>query len=406
MDGNQFLLELLTSLTDYLSLTDQDLDDALYIDQDIIKSLGLLKGLVGSTSIMSFIISLEKLILKNENNFLNTLYSLSGVSTQIIDFMDAALLTKNRSFAYSNTEIGFVSSKAIFDDNDDVVDFVDLPNIWKQIEEYLVTDYSNNSGNNINDFFTIIENIDKEKGFLINKTTNTINTVEHYSFVYLSYINESNSIIVPNDLKYTIGSLSGSFSYDSTKNYSQFFDIYDVVNELNQAPDILSRFLKLYHALEYLAYRVYLVDLVNRVGNGKIFVREFIKASEDMKKAEKASFLKNFKKIFDSDMATISPALLSVTSRTVKSFLNDRNIVENFREGNTISVAELIYGLRCSIVHNKESEYHITISNHEEYRVIIPLIRKTLETFEDLLIKKLKDNDGTIKYPRPSMALY
>ncbi len=96
------------------------------------------------------------------------------------------------------------------------------------------------------------------------------------------------------------------------------------------AADILSRFLKLYHSLEYLIYRVYLVELANKVGTSKIFVREFINASESMKKGEKESFCKNFIKIFDSDKAKIRAELLPEATANVISFLATQKIVKAF----------------------------------------------------------------------------
>ena len=212
-------------------------------------------------------------------------------------------------------------------------------------------------------------------------------------------------------MKYGNTTIYPALTFDSTKDYEQYFDIYDVLNELNQSPDILNRFLRLYHTFEYLVYRVYLVDLVNRVGSSRIFVREFINSAESMKKGEKESFVKNFDKIFASDLTsdlapTISPALNPVSGANVITFLKDKKIVVDFNPNSIKKISELIYGLRCCIVHNKESEYHISISNSENYQEIIPLIRKTLEVFEALVIKKISDNYNDIKYGQKTVQLY
>tara|TARA_R110000744_G_C19360406_1_gene561373 strand:- start:719 stop:1612 length:894 start_codon:yes stop_codon:yes gene_type:complete len=279
--------------------------------------------------------------------------------------------------------------------------------IWKQIEVFLERNYSNIDLETINQFFDFIRNLDSNKGIVINKTPNAFNEDIHYSYIYLSYLNESKSIVLPQNLTYNPTTLNSGLVYDNTKNYEQYFDIYDVLNELNQAPDILNRFLRLYHTLEYLVYRVYLVNLVNRVGGSKLFVREFITSAENMKKGEKDSFKKNFKIIFDTDLAhKIKPDLAPLSTQDVKNFLKDKNIVAGFDANNIQKVSELIYGLRCCIVHNKESEYHMTISNSEDYEIIIPLIRKLLEVFEELVIGKIFQNHSAINYAQKSVNLY
>ena len=155
--------------------------------------------------------------------------------------------------------------------------------------------------------------------------------------------------------------------------------------------------------MEYLVYRVYLVDISNQVGSNKFFIREF---GTQMKIAEKETFIENFKRIFTTNLPQIRIDLNSVTNQPVKDFLRDKNIVKGFDTSNIDRVAALIYGLRCSIVHNKESGYHLTLATEEEYRIIIPLIRQTLKTMEYLVIQKIADNDLTIKYPRREMNLY
>lgn len=279
--------------------------------------------------------------------------------------------------------------------------------IWKQVEEYLERCYSIADNTLVSEFFDILNTQNKTIGLGINKSGNPFNEDQHYPYIYLSFLNESKSIILENDLKYSISNIYPSLTYDNTKDYEQYFDIYDVLNELNQSPDILNRFLRLYHTFEYLVYRVYLVDLVNRVGSSRIFVREFINSAERMKKGEKESFIKNFNKIFLSDLAsTINPALSTVSNTIVTTFLKDKNIVNGFNSNSIDKIAEFIYGLRCCIVHNKESEYHISISNSEDYKVIIPLIRKTLETFEGLVINKIANNYNEIKYGQKTVQLY
>ncbi len=406
MTGNKLLSQIVLSLNSYLGFNDQDLEDMIDIDEDLEGAILSLLDLSPPSIFESFLFSIDKIRSENIDNFLSTPYSLNG-GTEIIDFSQNKFKNKNRSFSYSDIEFGFVSSKVFFD-NGNIIDFSNKKYalVWKQIEEYLERCYSILNTTAINSFFDMITHLDNDKGLVLNKTAATFNEDRHYPYIYLCFLNNSNSIYLPDNLVYTTDMLSSQTIYDDTKNYEQFFDVYDVINELNQAPDILNRFLRLYHSFEYLVYRVYLVKLVERVGQSKIFVREFIGSAESMKKQEKPSFLNNFKTIFTSDLVSITSDLNPVTQHDVIAFLASNHIVKGFDTTDIKKIAELIYGLRCCIVHNKESEYHMTISNSEDYEIIIPLIKKILEVFENLLIEKIINNDPTITYSQPSVDLY
>ena len=407
MTGNELLSKVILSLNSYLGFNDQDLIDLIELDENLEDGIEWILTLNPTTIFEKFIKSINKIRQDNKSNFLNIPYSIIGNQNKI-DFSQPKFSNRVRRFAYSNTEYGFVTTSALFE-NSNLIELSANENelVWKQVEEYLERCYSVANNNLINEFFDIINNRDKTKGLIINKTAVPFDEDKHYPFIYLSFLNESKSIILEDNLKYGNTTIYPALTFDSTKDYEQYFDIYDVLNELNQSPDILNRFLRLYHTFEYLVYRVYLVDLVNRVGSSRIFVREFINSAESMKKGERESFIKNFNKIFTSDLTpTISPALNPVSGANVITFLKDKKIVVDFNPNSIKKISELIYGLRCCIVHNKESEYHISISNSENYQEIIPLIRKTLEVFEALVIKKISDNYNDIKYGQKTVQLY
>lgn len=407
MNGKELFSKIILSLNSYLGFNDQDIIDLIETDENLEEGISQLINLTPPLPFVDLLTSLEKLRDRDDDNFLSTPYSNAG-NVHVIDFTEDKFKFKNRRFAYSNGEFGFLSTKVLFD-NGSLIDLSDPDNgiIWKQIEEYLERNYYETNNAKINLFFDFLISTDLEKGIVINKTPEAFNEDIHYPYIYLSYLNDSNSIFLPQELKYNPNSLNSTLSFDNTKDYEQYFDIYDVLNELNQAPDILNRFLRLYHTMEYLVYRVYLVNLVSRVGSSKLFVREFITSAENMKKGERDSFKKNFKEIFSTDLApTISPSLAPLVDQNVKDFLKEKNIVKGFETNNIEKISELIYGLRCCIVHNKESEYHMTISNSEDYEIIIPLIRKSLVIFEKLVIDKILENHPSINYPQKSINLY
>lgn len=406
MTGKELISQLIVFLNEYLGFNDETVLEKVILDEDLVSALMTLNTLGPSSNFSIFINSLINIVNVNNEDFLSNNYGINGQIEQI-DFTIVELQGKKRSFYYSDTDFGFFSTSILFNSGV-LVDLSTTENqlLWKQIEEFIERCYSMPDLSLLNIFFDAINGLNLNLGFILNKQSIALNHERHFSYIYLSFLNSSNSLILKQDLKYTIPQINPTLHLDNTKNYEQFFDIYDVINEINMSPDILTRFLKLYHTLEYLVYRVYLVDLSNRVGANKFFVREFAISAERMKVREGDTFVDNFKKIFISDLPQISLDLTPVTSIPVKDFLRDKNIVRGFDHTNIDRIARLIYGLRCSIVHNKESEYHLTIATSEDYQIIIPLISEVIRSMEFLVIQKIADNDLSINYPRREMRLF
>lgn len=400
------LSQFILSLNQYLGFNDNIVLENVIIDEDLSEALTRLKALAPPANFNTIIDSLERIIVENKDAFLTDTYVVTG-TVEVINFLLPSLEKKNRAFAYSDTDFGFFSTKTLIQGGTCVdISLSKFSMLWKQIQDFLERCYTIPDDPKITIFLDCIRDSNFNTGFIINKLGVAFNADRHYSYIYLCFLNSSKSIDLPSDITYSVPILNNTLSLDNVKIYEQFFDVYDVLNELNQAPDILARFLKLYHILEYLVYRVYLVDLTTRVGTNKFFVREYAVSAEKMKGGESNTFKMNFKKIFLSDSPRISADLLPYSTNPIKDFLRDKGIVKGFDNSNLERVASLVYGLRCSIVHNKESEYHLTITNSEDYRIIIQLITQLIQTFEFLVIQKIADNDISIKYPQQQMNLY
>lgn len=405
MTGKEMITDVLLSLQVYLAIADDDFDEKLIIDEDLNGAIAQLRTNPLPIVFDDFVRYLFALIAEDRDNFLGDTYATSG-TIHLIDFTLPNLDKKNRAFSYSDLEFSFFSAKALMNSGI-LTDFSHSDNgmLWKQMQTFFERDHSPKQ-NNINFFFDSLANNDMTKGFVVKHIGAAFEAERHYSYIYLSFLNSSNAVPLPRILNYTSTGLNPALSFTTTVEYEQYFDIYDVLNELNQAPDMLSRFLKLYHVLEYLMYRVYLVDLVGRVGRNKFFVREFITSSERMKKGEKDTFILNFSKIFAADRPEFSTSLSAHVNVNVNNFLRDNKLVSGFSAANLTKVAELIYGIRCSIVHNKESEYHLTVSFYDDFIQIIPLLKALMKSLEKLVIEKIKTNHANIKYPQREVNLF
>ena len=405
MTGKEMLLQVLLSLQNYLEIVDDDLTDKLKIDCQVNDSIIQMRNHALPRVFDDFVRYLAVLFLENRDSFLEDPYPDEG-TIHVLDFSLPNFEKKNRGFSYSDPDFSFFSLKALLN-GEMLTDFSRPDNglIWKQLQTFFERAH-NPVQNHIRIFFDCLNNNDISKGFIVKRNPDAFDVERHYSYIYLSFLNSSHSVPLPGILNYSTPALNPVLNFSGNVEYEQYFDVYDVLNELNQAPDLLSRFMKLYHVMEYLMYRVYLVDLVARVGGNKFFVREFINSSERMKKSEKETFIKNFSKIFQSDKAYIKQRLNAHVNLAINTFLDNHGLVADFSLDNVSKVSELIYGIRCAIVHNKESEYHLTVSFYDDFIQIIPLIKELTGTMEELLIEKIKTNHVNIKYPQRQVNLY
>ena len=69
-------------------------------------------------------------------------------------------------------------------------------------------------------------------------------------------------------------------------------------------------------------------------------------------------------------------------------------------------VARFIYDTRCSIVHNKESEFHILYNNYDEYKDIVPLMVSINNIMAEKILEILKTVRPAIHYEAQTLELY
>lgn len=69
-------------------------------------------------------------------------------------------------------------------------------------------------------------------------------------------------------------------------------------------------------------------------------------------------------------------------------------------------IATFIYDVRCAIVHNKESEFHITYSNVDKYRCLLPLMKEILSLMPGIIMRCLNRHNVGIAYSVKELKLY
>lgn len=223
-----------------------------------------------------------------------------------------------------------------------------------------------------------------------------------YSYAYLSHINK-HYVPIPSVLSYpssTDFDIAG-ITYRNDVIYEQYFEAFHVMNEAKHVEDILGRYLRMYQVLEQFSYRRKLVEISTANNRNSAFVRNVMKYSSNSEKGEKGQFIEGLKAIFPNLDHVITDADIT----PYDTFLKD---VYQIGNGNHSSnkVGGIIYALRNSIVHNKESELHFTYGNVDEYGDGINLMRLILPKMEKEIVKLINTPGCPVSYGLERMPLY
>ena len=326
---------------------------------------------------------------------------------QIISNSSRNFEGKIRHFSFVDVK-GAVISKSFFENKDNfkkVISDIDIETIKSNIFEFIV--YLSDQ-NKINNFLNFLFELSKENSLLLIKKDEALPDEELYSFLYLNYLAKGYRTLLDSNMIHNYGldpNIENEIQSLSDLRLSQFFEILDVFDEYQHSTDILIKFLKLYQMIEYLLIRVLLVRIQQRIGKHKQFLRELMgmKKHDDFDK-------KLFRELYENEKSDLKKWFKTlVKTQSVKDEIErytnkSIDITQNSDEYWLNLLADLIYQLRNSIVHNKESEYHITI--HTTTSSTATLLREILSKFEKIILEKLIEYDEKISYTSKELMLY
>lgn len=218
------------------------------------------------------------------------------------------------------------------------------------------------------------------------------------------------------------------------KNYQQFSDSLGIISEYNYQKDILDKYLRIYHVFENFMYKSPLVKL-ERDSSGEVFsIRDFKRMYDRINDSE----INMLKKLFDNVLAlehipgqTFNVKILNKWTGLIPgSFVDAVKIdflidVLNIKtgKGNTILhgditadtlphfFAKLVYAFRNSMVHNRETEFHLThqtLLNHPviENAALIVLENFLLPILEDIVFYLIINENTIVWYDNAILKLW
>lgn len=206
--------------------------------------------------------------------------------------------------------------------------------------------------------------------------------------------------------------------FDPALNYAQFVEVVGILGEYVERDDALSKFLSIYHVVENFMFRFPIVKL-ERSNNGAMFsIRDFkrlykgvdvneLNALEDLVKT--AFQLNHVSGNFGAFVQLKWDAFLVANAA-------DMNAIGGFltkvQGGMYVSsggfakyFASLVYKVRCSIVHNKETEYHISSENYADGCNVV-FEQYLLPMLEEFVFLLLSEDNPLVWYRTHSIALW
>lgn len=236
-------------------------------------------------------------------------------------------------------------------------------------------------------------------------------------------------------VKYTGTSLIRDHSSPSLEQpLEQFIDVQQVLSECFMEDDLLNRFLRLYQVLENFMVRKQIINVQRTTVSRTFSIRDFRRLYGETQTGEQNTLVNLLQSTLEISHLTngqqlsgiikdrwdnkivasptkhnLETELLMIYGPTTKK-ATDFN-AQKFSEqlGNPgdrhNSLGQLVYRFRNMIVHNKETEFHLT---HSSMSKDIKLVMNDflLPSIDDIIFSLLNVDKTIVWYPHPTISLY
>lgn len=261
------------------------------------------------------------------------------------------------------------------------------------------------------------ENIDysaHDVTVFIPNCTDPIDTIMLIPFLKLIIIADGEKFhnhITPNRRNFLAPLLRNSISCPA-KNYDQYNESIYILSEYNNSNDLLQKYLLLYTVIENFMYRKPIADLLRR--HTGFTLRNFKELYKKVEKSEEDVLKKLFLEV-KGNLVFPGQTIEQYVEQTYITFTTanpqyQSNLFDDmpFITTNIKSdFPSLIYRFRNSIVHNKETEFHLThlkLDNIQEAQNCLQDF--LLPVLENIIYSLLLDTSSPLDYVDPHIQLY
>jgi hypothetical protein len=206
--------------------------------------------------------------------------------------------------------------------------------------------------------------------------------------------------------------------------YQQLNDVFEVLSEYNSREEVLTKYLTLYHVIENFMFKLPIVEL-ERQGGGRMFsIRDFRRLYKEVDESElsalKRLFVTTFQLettpgiMFEQHVVTRWNSLIPGTDPAdIESALGALDLKKNkramthadFADDLARNFARMVYAIRNAIVHNKETEFHLTYATLDE--TVCALIESFLiPCLEEMCFALVGSQNPYVWYSNKEIQLY
>lgn len=310
----------------------------------------------------------------------------------------------------------YVITCSSFRDNDDnVVYLKDSTTVWDAVLNLWQTIEPNTD--DAKDFWTQLSEKHLENYYLAidgkaEKFDKQSEAWRYFAFTYFYLINEDR-FPLPKDLEVEASKFKEHLTMAENAKYEQFFDTFNVLNEVKHSTDKLGKYLKVYHVVEQFAYREKFLKLINdKKDKDCSLVRRIEALTDTFKQSETSVIVSSVQKLYPQLAVDLNAQIGSATdvlTPACKTFLQQKYDISPEDDGtfSADSVGSIVYNFRNSIVHNKETEFHFTFNNVSEYKDIIGLLDFITNHLIDSIVQLIEKNRlNPLLYKKKTLKLY
>ena len=221
----------------------------------------------------------------------------------------------------------------------------------------------------------------------------------------------------------------------SGRPYQQFNDSLLILSEYNSQKDILDKYLRLYHVVENFMYKSPIVTIERDTSKKMFSIRDFQRIYENIKGGELDILKDLFKKILALDFNGTQTFLQYTKSNLYALYPNTQARTEKLNQfllllrvskepaivPRNLKVysndefpgffAKLVYAIRCSLVHNRETEFHLTHESLVNYPGIDDAALRLIEKYlipclEEIVFNLIINHNTIVWYDKSTLKLW
>lgn len=204
--------------------------------------------------------------------------------------------------------------------------------------------------------------------------------------------------------------------------YQQWSEVLNVLSEYNGREEILIKFLTIYHVIENFMFKRPIVELERQKNGGMFSIRDFRRLYDSVEMREADALKKLFQDVFimqaspgtnfKDHLVSRWNSLVSIVPETdINSTLTMIGLdfsFNAFRDQATLSCfSKLVYTIRNAIVHNKETEFHLTYASLNINPGLYTLMEKfLLPSLEEICFEMISKPNTEFWYQNKEIQLY